>query len=185
MWVWAAMLIGGQALLLFLVVDTSWRRIQPRRHVLLAALVVAMAVALLTFAAVFSIATAFLGDRAIEASWAPWHDDITTVAWWLGLWLFWGIAFYCHYRNSPARIGAAVALLLKGSVLELLIAVPAHVAVRQREECSAPVVSGFGIATGIAIMLACFGPSVVLLYRKRCARYRKAGGDRAVTPARE
>jgi hypothetical protein len=32
------------------------------------------------------------------------------------------------------------------------------VVARQREDCSAPFATGFGIATGIAIMLLAFGP---------------------------
>jgi hypothetical protein len=61
----------------------------------------------------------------------------------------------------------AVTWLLRGSVLELLIAVPAHIITRRRHDCSAPIVTGFGISSGLAIMLLAFGPSVYLLYRKR------------------
>jgi hypothetical protein len=59
--------------------------------------------------------------------------------------------------------------------LELLVAVPCHVIVRRRNECSAPIATSFGITTGIAVMLLAFGPSVLLLYKKRLEGYRRGG----------
>ena len=63
-------------------------------------------------------------------------------------------------------------------MLELLIAVPAHVMARRRHDCSAPMATSFGIATGIAIMLLSFGPSVLLLYAKRANEYATAKQQR-------
>jgi hypothetical protein len=37
------------------------------------------------------------------------------------------------------------------------------------------VVTGFGITSGIAIMLLSFGPSVALLFKKRLERYELQG----------
>ena len=34
-WVWPAILIGGEAILLFISVDTSRKRLKPRRHILI------------------------------------------------------------------------------------------------------------------------------------------------------
>jgi hypothetical protein len=89
----------------------------------------------------------------------------------VALWVVWGIVFYLYLRNSTEAVTRAVSWLLKGSALELLIAVPCHVWVRRREECCAPVFTSFGILTGIAVMLLSFGPSVLLLYKKRLDGY--------------
>jgi hypothetical protein len=75
---------------------------------------------------------------------------------------FWK-SFFDKEANLLVFWGAA--WLLKGSVLELLIVVPCHVIVRRRHDCSAP------IATGLAIMLLSFGPSVLFLYKKRLDSY--------------
>ena len=91
--------------------------------------------------------------------------------WWLGLWCFWGALFYWYYRTSTGIVNKAVSWLLAGSVLELLIAVPAHVIVRHRDDCSAPIVTSWGIVTGIAVMLLSFGPGVLVLYKKRINGY--------------
>jgi hypothetical protein len=69
-------------------------------------------------------------------------------------------------QSAGKREVLLLPLLLRGSALELLVAVPCHVIVRRRDDCSAPVVTGFGIVTGIAIMLLSFGLSVLLLYQK-------------------
>jgi hypothetical protein len=53
--------------------------------------------------------------------------------------------------------------------------VPCHIVVRRRHDCCAPMITSFGIATGIAVMLLSFGPSVLLLYKKRLDAYRKRG----------
>jgi hypothetical protein len=89
--------------------------------------------------------------------------------------VLWGILFYLYLRNSLEITTRAVSWLLKGSVLELLVAVPCHILVRRRDDCSAPVATSFGIVTGIAVMLLSFGPSVLLLYKKRLDAYAARG----------
>jgi hypothetical protein len=81
------------------------------------------------------------------------------------------VLFYLYFRNSSEIINHTVSRLLKGSILEMLIAIPCHVIVRRRHDCSAPAVTSFGIVSGIAIMLISFGPSVLFLYKKRLETY--------------
>jgi len=168
--VWAAIfaLIGGQAILLFLSVDTSQKRLKPRTHLAVSVVAGSMLFALLAFAAISAGGAAVAGDKFIDWFW----DTEMEVVWvFLAFWLVWGVLFYLYFRNSAAVTTRIVSWLLKGSVLELLIAVPCHVWVRRRGDCSAPVATSFGIVTGIAVMLLSFGPSVLLLYKKRLDAY--------------
>ena len=168
--VWAAIfaLIGGQAILLFLSVDTSQKRLKPRTHLAVSVVAGSMLFALLAFAATSAGGAAVAGDKFIDWFW----DTEMEVVWvFLAFWLVWGVLFYLYFRNSAAVTTRIVSWLLKGSVLELLIAVPCHVWVRRRGDCSAPMATSFGIVTGIAVMLLAFGPSVLLLYKKRLDAY--------------
>ena len=138
-WVVFGVLCSGQALLLFLSVDTTQKRLKPRGHIFLSCLVASSLTAVLSFAVIGAIGVAVRGDKFGEGSFA----------------------------NPFIFFGG----LLKGSILEMLVAIPCHVIVRRRQECSAPAVTSFGIVSGIAIMLISFGPSVLFLYKKRLDTY--------------
>lgn len=170
-WVLFAALVGGEALLLFLTVDTSRRRLTPRASLALSVGLTALLLALLSWAAALALSAAAWGDRAFDAG--PWTSGPRILAVWGALWLAWGAAFYRFYRGRGLPVDRAVAWLLRGSVAELLVAVPCHVWVRRRNECSAPAATGLGIATGIAVMLLSFGPGVLFLVKKRLDGYRR------------
>ena len=173
-WLSAGILVGGQALLPFLSVDTSWRHANPRQHVAVTATLASFFAAILLGSALLSIEVAISGDEA-PPLWKGKEELflMTVLGTWIGLWIIWGGIFYQYYRDSSVMVSRVVTWLLRGSVLETLIAVPAHVIVRQRGDCSAPAVTSFGIVTGIAIMLLCFGPSVLALYKKRLDAYSR------------
>ena len=106
-----------------------------------------------------------------ENFWDKFFDKPTNLLFfWGALWVLWAILFYFYFRNSSAVVTRLISWLLKGSVLELLTVIPCHIIVR-RHDCSAPIATSFGIATGIAIMLLSFGPSVLFLYKKRLNSY--------------
>ena len=171
-WLWVGILVGGEALLLFLSVDLSHKRLRPRQHVLASAALVTLMVALLVFAGIVSLLAAVVGDKLFDEPLGPYLDSqFKIIAWVLGLWLVWGIIFWRRLASPAAEPVRVTSWLKKGSILELLIAVPAHIIARHRGDCSAPMATGFGIATGMAIMLLCFGPGVLLLYRDRLQRY--------------
>jgi hypothetical protein len=161
MWLLIGMLIVGQASLLILTVDTSQKRLKPRASVWWSAVISGLLFTFIVVGIGASVAVAVWSDHLF--------DMVENVFLWIvvGLWAGWGIVFYLYLRDRAQAVSRVVGWLLRGSVLELLIAVPCHVIVRRRNDCSAPVATSFGITTGIAIMLLSFGPSVLLLYKKR------------------
>lgn len=167
-WVPIVAVLAGEAILLFLSVDTTQKRLKPQTHLAISVVVASMLFALLAFAVFSAIGAAIFSDKFIDNFWGT---EVQVIAIWMGLWVAWGIVFYLHFRKSAPDSSRIVSWLLKGSVLELLIAVPCHVWVRRREDCSAPVATSFGIVTGIAVMILSFGPSVLLLYKKRLDGY--------------
>jgi hypothetical protein len=167
-WIPIAAVLIGQAMLFFLSVDTAHKRLKPKTHVLVTSVVTAMLMGLLTIATLFSTGVAVYSDKLLD--WAP-DSFAGLIGLWAILWAIWGAFFNVYLRRSSQYTTRAVSWLLRASVLELLIAVPCHVMVRHRHDSAAPVVAGFCIATGIAVLLLSFGPGVLLLYKKRLDSY--------------
>lgn len=166
-WLIVVMILGGQALLLFLSVDASQKRLKPHAHILVSVTISAMLLGLLATAVILSAGVA-IDEKFLDNH---FQSFASLIGFWLALWFAWGIVFYLFARNSSPIVTRAVAWLLTGSVLELLVAVPCHVIVRRRNDCSAPAITSFGIVTGIAVMLLSFGPGVLMLYKKRLDSY--------------
>jgi hypothetical protein len=172
-WSWVGLMVAGEALLLWLSVDTSAKRPSSRQHILLSVLIAAAAIGLLTQAVVYALVAVIGGkDNAALAFLTP--SPQRPLLAFGALWLFWGITFYVYSTGRSLHVSRIVGWLLKGSVLELLVVVPSHVFLRRRGDCSAPAATAFGIATGLAIMLMSFGPSVLFLYWKRLQKTRKS-----------
>jgi len=175
-WAWVAFLVAAQALLLFLSVDTSVRIFRRRRHVAFTAALVGLLTTLLIASATLSVWVAFQYD-ALEELGDPVAWSLMTLA---AMWLLWAGVFYVYARGSSRPVDAAVSWLLKGSVLELLVAVPSHIVAHRRNECTEPALTAYGVVTGLALMLLAFGPGVMALYKKRIDGYRaRMQGTRA------
>lgn len=162
-WIWVAAPIAAQALLLFLSVDSSLRILRQRRRVAFTAALVGLLTTVLFASATVSAWIAVRFD--------PFEREQAAIVWSLAalaaMWLAWAGLFYAHYRGSSQPADAAVRWLLKGSVLELLVAVPSHIVVHRRNDCTEPAITGYGVVTGLALMLLAFGPGVLALYKKR------------------
>ena len=79
--------------------------------------------------------------------------------------------------NPADFVSQQCRLLLKGSILELLIAVPTHLLARSRDYCGAGFMTFVGITLGIAVMLFSFGPAVFFLFVDRWKRLHPENED--------
>jgi hypothetical protein len=195
-WVWLAVLAAGQALLLLVPIDISERRLPSRRKLKVPFIVGTFLLGNLCLAGALSLFCAIFKDAGLNIfdsqNWLIWiyngfhHDpahhlqpsnsqSILTLLWPLLVsWFIWAFIFRRVARaDAPdAMIKRLTRWLLRGSILELLVAVPSHVIVRRRDDCCAPVGTFWGIATGISVMLLCFGPGVYFLFVERFRRLK-------------
>jgi hypothetical protein len=190
-WVWLGVLVAGQALLLLLPVRIAQRRLPARRPLIIPVTVTAFFLANLLFAGLVSILCADFKEDGLdvfgyylpfkENQVAPTHFslELGAVLTLLAFWLVWAVIFrsFAKTDKPDALLQRSTRWLLRGSLLELLVAVPSHIIVRRREDCCAPLGTFWGIVTGISIMLLCFGPGVFFLFVERMRKLRPPGGS--------
>jgi hypothetical protein len=68
-WVPVIALVAGQAILLFLSVDTSFKKLKPRAHVAVSVIVTSMLFALLAFAGLSAVGAAASGEKFVDRYW--------------------------------------------------------------------------------------------------------------------
>jgi hypothetical protein len=200
-WLGLVVLVAGQALLLLLPLKIAERRLPARRPLKIPVIVTAFFLANLFIAGIFSILCAIFLDRAFnlfdflslsttfQAASAnggnsAWGDVGGVILTLVCFWIIWAIVFrnFARLDNPDALLKRITRWLLRGSILELLIAVPSHVIVRRRDDCCAPAGTFWGIATGISIMLLCFGPGVFFLFVERFNRLKPKSTNPAGIP---
>ncbi|MDD5348311.1 MAG: hypothetical protein PHT59_06845 [Candidatus Omnitrophica bacterium] len=87
-------------------------------------------------------------------------------------WAVWSVIFWRWSKRSQPRtfIERQCRVLFAGSILQLLVAVPAHLIARLRNYCCAGFSTFMGLTFGIAVMLMSFGPAVYFLFVERWKR---------------
>jgi hypothetical protein len=160
-----------QAALLLIPAKVARERPVARRTALFSALVGAIPMAALLLVFVYCVLLMLLGEDGVD----PFFPTIPTLFGVVGIWILWGALFFKGYtpENPEALTGRITRWLLRGSILELLVAVPAHIISRQRGECCAPGLTLFGLATGISVAVLAFGPGVFFLLARRIGEKRK------------
>ena len=107
------------------------------------------------------------GQQALDQWWWPVAVALLLVIW--GLWSF--VFVRISRQTQPADfVSRLCGWLFRGSILELLIAVPTHIVARYRNYCCAGFMTFIGLTMGISVMLFSFGPAVYFLYVKRWRR---------------
>ena len=185
-WLWLAVLVAGQALLLLLPINIAERRLPARRPLKIPVIVTAFFLANLCFAGLLTILCLYFKEDGInffgyflppkpnEVSPPDFSTELGAVITGLAFWIIWTVIFrsFSKSDNSDTLLNRSTRWLLRGSILELLVAVPSHIIVRRRGDCCAPAGTFWGIATGISIMLLCFGPGVFFLFVERFGRLK-------------
>jgi hypothetical protein len=185
-WFWLAVLIAGQASLLLVPINIAERRLPARRPLEVPILVTGFFLANLLFAGllavfcaafkeegfgIFSVLTLFKANEVAPSNLNTLVGMIVTL---FVFWFIWAMIFQKSAKsdNPDALLKRSTRWLLRGSILELLVAVPSHIIVRRRDDCCAPAGTFWGIATGISVMLLCFGPGVFFLFVERFERLK-------------
>jgi hypothetical protein len=188
-WLWLAVLVAGQALLLLLPINIAERRLPARRPLKVPVIVTGLFLANLFTAGLASLLCAAFRENGViqgggleifqrlnpfptsqpDNGWSFILGMLTTL---VLFWLVWVVIFrnFTKSDDPDSLLKRSTRWLLRGSILELLIAIPSHVIVRRRGDCCAPAGTFWGIATGISVMLLCFGPGVFFLFVERFQR---------------
>lgn len=196
-WLWLVVMIGSQALLLLVPVAVHERRPVGRRKLLVPALTAAFLMGNVALAGAFSLCILIFGEGSLEVigkaaeasrsmatqvplfakSLAALGFSPNTALFAFGMvagfvlicWMVWALVFFRLLRHDDATSMTArlTRWLLRGSILELLVAVPSHVVARHRGECCAPAATFWGITCGLTVMLISFGPGVFFLFVAR------------------
>jgi hypothetical protein len=170
-WVWVAVMILSQAALLMVPVHLAERRPVARRSLVLPVVSSGLLMGCLGVGAVYCLGEAIFHDHV--PNWVGWGGPAAGIL----IWFAWGAVFFRLSRSLEAGdlISRQCRLLLKGSILELLVAVPSHIWVRRQNYCCAGFMTFIGIAFGLSVMLFSFGPAVFLLYVERLRRLHPNG----------
>lgn len=175
-WGGLGVMFVSQLALLSVPVRVASRRPVSRRSLWPTLLAGGLMMAGLAAGAVYSIYELIVGEHG-KGNWIAWIAlGLGLLSWIIWTWIF---ARMSRLENAPDTISRLCRRLFKGSILELLIAVPTHIVARSRDYCCAGFMTFLGLTMGAAVMLFSFGPAVFFLFAERWRRLHPEGGGSA------
>jgi hypothetical protein len=165
-WIWVATMVTCQLALLSVPVRVARRRPVTQSALWPTILVGGLMAGVLVGAAYFAI------DEFMYQGMAGGWISTTGIVMGLATWGVWTVVFRrAATTEAPADIVTRQCrLLFRGSILELLIAVPTHIVARHRDYCCAGFMTFIGLTMGVAVMLFAFGPALFYLFAERWRR---------------
>ena len=87
-------------------------------------------------------------------------------------WIVCSIVLFLKYGREEQYTMARklVLILIRGSLVELLVAIPSYLIVSPRPGLGQYILSGFAVSSGVFVMIWAFGPGIILIFLKRLAR---------------
>lgn len=151
-----------QAILLMVPVKVGMKRFMAQRELKLFIFFAGFFVFLLVGMIILNIMLAVLGDAGL-------YGLIAIPTFMSVVWVIWGIIMFKYYKvkDQDTVFRKSIDLVYKGSIAQLLVAVPTHIICRNRDDCCATPVSMVGIITGVILLFFTFGPGALFLYKKR------------------
>jgi hypothetical protein len=170
-WLWVGVMVLAQAALLVVPVRIAKERPVARRSLLWPIVTAGLMIGGLAVGAMYSLYEFAMRDKA-SSGWFWWAGVGSGVV----IWGVWAVLFYRASRaaNPSDVISRQCRLMLRGSILELLVAVPTHIVARSRDYCCAGFMTFIGLTLGISVMLFSYGPAVFFLYVDRWRRLHPA-----------
>jgi hypothetical protein len=168
-WIYLGTVLLAQAALLLVPVNITQKRPVTKKTIIPVVIATSFMMGLLAAGVGFAIDETF--TRGSSSS----RTSLMILAVFLLMWGLWARIFFRWSRKMEPRdfIEQQCKYLFRGSILELLIVVPAHILARHRDYCCAGVQTFLGIAFGISVMLFSFGPGIFFLYAERMSHLRR------------
>jgi hypothetical protein len=166
-WLWLAIMFASQVALLSVPVRVASLRPVTQGPIWRTILAGGLMAGGLAAGAFFSIYELIVAGKG-PGNWFGW----AALALGILAWFVWTLVFFRMSRKAETAdiVSRQCRCLFKGSILELLIAVPTHIVARYRDYCCAGFMTFVGLTMGISVMLFAYGPAVFFLFAERWKR---------------